>query len=400
MTTAEIMEADARYVMNTYRRTPMAPVRGLGTTVWDAEGREYLDFLGGIAVNALGHCHPRVVEAICDQARKLIHCSNLYYIEPQVKLARLLAENSFGDKVFFCNSGAEAIEGAIKLARRCSSLVHGPGRYEVISARNSFHGRTLAALAATGQTRYHEGFEPLPAGFTHVPFNDLDALQEAVTARTCAVLLEPVQGEGGIHPADPAYLQGVARVCRHNGLLLIFDEIQCGLGRTGRMFAYQHYGVEPDIMVLAKALGGGMAIGAVVARREVAEAFTPGTHASTFGGNPLACAAALAVMDVILSEDLPGRAAATGRYFAEKLASLRARFPGVVAVRGLGLMLGLELSRPGQEVVGECLRRGLLVNCTAERVIRFLPPLTVTAQEVDRAVGILAEALAEAGGRV
>ncbi|MGB9858965.1 MAG: aspartate aminotransferase family protein, partial [Moorellaceae bacterium] len=278
MTNAEIIALGEQYVMRTYGRYPIALVRGAGARVWDADGREYLDFVEGLAVNSLGHCHPRVVEAIREQAGKLLHVSNLYWIEPQVELAQMLVENSDLDKVFFCNSGAEANEAAIKLARKYAKLHKGEECYEIISMRRSFHGRTLAALAATGQEKFHRGFEPLPVGFRYVPFNDLEALREAINSRTCAVMLEPVQGEGGVYPADPDYLKAVRELCDKEGILLIFDEVQCGLGRTGYLFAYQYYGVEPDLMTLAKALAGGVPIGAMLAKEEVAAAFAPGDH--------------------------------------------------------------------------------------------------------------------------
>ena len=357
MNTKEIMELCERYLMRNVGRIPLAPVKGEGARLWDADGREYLDFVSGIAVNSLGHCHPAVVDAICRQAAKLIHCSNLYYIEQQARLAKLLVENSALDKVFFCNSGAEANEAAIKLARKYAKLKWGAEKFEIITALHSFHGRTLAAVTATGQPKYQKGFEPLPPGFKYVPYNDLDALEEAIGPATCAVLLEPVQGEGGVNVASRHYLEGVQMLCREHGALLIFDEVQTGLGRTGRFLAYQHFGVEPDILTLAKALGGGFPIGAMLAKEDIAAAFQPGDHASTFGGNPLACAAALAAMEEML--------------------------------------LGMELTIEGKEIVNGCLERGLLINCVNNNVLRFIPPLTITRDDIDRALAILDQVMAQ-----
>ncbi|HHW42511.1 MAG TPA: acetylornithine transaminase [Desulfotomaculum sp.] len=395
MTGAEIIQLTDQYVMHTYGRLPLALVRGEGARVWDADGKEYLDFVAGLAVCSLGHCHPAVVEAIAAQARTLIHVSNLYYIEPQARLARLLVEHSCGDRVFFCNSGAEANEAAIKLARKYGKLHGGPEKYEIITALQSFHGRTLAAITATAQPKYQQGFEPLPAGFKYVPFNDVEALSRAVDSRTCAVLLEPVQGEGGVHVATPAFLKTARDLCHRHGALLIFDEVQCGLGRTGKFLAYQHYGVEPDIFTLAKALGGGFPIGAMVAREEVAAAFKPGDHASTFGGNPLACAAGLAAMEYLLGEGVVENAARVGAYFQERLSELAHRFPFIREVRGRGLMLGVELSVAGKEIVDRCRERGLLINCVDGHILRFLPPLIITPADVDAAIAILSGVMGE-----
>lgn len=381
---------ESRYLMTTYGRPGPALVRGQGAYAWDADGKEYLDFITGLGVLALGHCHPAVVEAVCRQAGEMIHCSNLFHIENQARLAQALAEGTGMARAFFCNSGAEANEAAIKLARKHA----GAGRFRVISALNSFHGRTLATLAATGQTAHQAGFEPMPDGFDHVPFNDLAALEAAAGPQTCAVLLEPVQGEGGINPADPAYLAGVRQLCDRRGLVLIFDEVQCGLGRTGKLLAAEHFGVRPDIVTLAKALGGGFPIGAILATEQVAATFKPGDHASTFGGNPLACAAALVTLRV-LQDGVVEHAARMGEYFRRGLAELAGRRRQVVQVRGLGLMLAAELDRPGQAVVDACRDRGLLINCTAQRVLRFLPPLIIGEAEVGRALSVLDEVLAE-----
>jgi acetylornithine/N-succinyldiaminopimelate aminotransferase len=389
MNTKEIMDLGDQYLMRNVGRIPLAPVKGEGARLWDADGREYLDFVSGIAVNSLGHCHPAVVDAICRQAGTLIHCSNLYYIEQQARLARLLVENSALDKAFFCNSGAEANEAAIKLARKYAKLKEGAEKFEIITALHSFHGRTLATVTATGQPKYHKGFEPLPEGFKYVPFNDLAALEKAVGPATCAVLLEPVQGEGGVNVASRHYLEGVQMLCREHGALLIFDEVQTGLGRTGRFLAYQHFGVEPDILTLAKALGGGFPIGAMLAKEDIARAFQPGDHASTFGGNPLACAAALAAMEEMLLGGVVENAASTGAYLYEKLKGLGGKYPFVKEVRGLGLLLGMELNREGKDIVDGCLEQGLLINCVNNNVLRFIPPLTITPDDVDSAVAIL-----------
>lgn len=393
MNNQEILAMGQQYVMNTYGRLPMALVKGEGAWVWDAEGRQYLDFVSGLAVNSLGHAHPKVVAAITKQAQALLHCSNLYWIEPQVKLAKCLVENSCAAKAFFCNSGAEANEGAIKLARKYANQNYGPEKYEIITATNSFHGRTLATITATGQTKYQKGFAPLPEGFTYVAFNDLAALEKAIGPHTCAVLLEPVQGEGGVIPADPAYLTGVKRLCEEKGLLLIFDEVQSGLGRTGKFLAYQHYGVEPDIITLAKALGGGFPIGAMLAKDHVAQAFQPGDHASTFGGNPLASSAALAAMETLLMEGVLENTQVVGAYFKAKLTELIGQFSFVKEVRGMGLMLGLELTIEGKDIVARCLEQGLLINCTNVNVLRFLPPLIISQAEVDQALEILKKAI-------
>jgi predicted acetylornithine/succinylornithine family transaminase len=401
VTQDEIIAQADQYLMRTYGRFPLALVRGKGAYVWDAAGNRYLDFVAGLAVNALGHCHPRVVAAIRAQAGRLLHVSNLFHIEPQVQLARLLVENAALDRVFFCNSGAEAVEAAIKLARKYAKMRYGPERYEIITALNSFHGRTLAAITATGQPKYQQGFEPLPPGFRYVPFNDLAALREAVGEHTCAVMLEPVQGEGGVHVADTDYLRGVRALCDERGLLLILDEVQTGCGRTGRFFAHEHYGITPDIMALAKALGGGFPVGALLAREEVAAAFAPGDHASTFGGNPLACAAALAAVGTILEDGFLEQVNRTAGHFRLRLAQLQDRFPVVREVRGLGLLVGAELDAPvGRAVLERCRERGLLINCIGDSILRFIPPLVTTEKEVDAAVDILAAVLAaESGGK-
>lgn len=395
MPTEELRQDAERYLMNTYARSPISIVRGRGSRVYDLEGREYLDFVAGIAVNVLGHAHPDVVAAIQKQAQQLLHASNLYYTEPQVRLAQMLVDHSFAKKVFFCNSGAEANEAAIKLARRYAHQKHGPDRYEIITMRQSFHGRTMATLTATGQEKVQKGFEPLLPGFTYVPFNDLPSVEQALTSRTAAILLEPIQGEGGVHVADRRYLKGLRDLCRERDLLLIFDEIQTGMGRTGTLFAYEQLGVEPDVMTLAKGLGGGVPIGACLATDEAAAAFTPGSHASTFGGNPLTCAAALAVLRVLLEGRVLEQSRRMGDYLAKGLQDFKERLPIVKDVRGLGLLQGMELSVDGKQVVTDCLARGLLINCTMDRVLRFVPPLIITQHEIDRLLDTLSQVLSK-----
>jgi predicted acetylornithine/succinylornithine family transaminase len=388
-----IREAE-QYLMNTYRRQPVVFYKGRGTRLYDLEGKEYLDFVSGVAVNNLGHCHPNVTVAFQKQAQRLVHVSNLYYNEPQVRLARLLVRNSFADKVFFSNSGAEANEAALKLARKYAQDHHGPQRYEIICMERSFHGRTLATLSATGQTKYQKGFEPLLPGFVHVPFNDLKAVERAVGGKTAAVLVEPIQAEGGVGMPDDGYLPGLRKLCDEKGLLLIFDEVQTGIGRTGRLFAYEHWGAEPDIMTLAKGLGSGIPIGATLARESVAAAFVPGSHASTFGGNPLACSAAAATIEVLLEEGfLMDNCRRMSDYFMQRLRTLQQKHPVIKDVRGKGLLVGMELSIEGQPIVEDCLERGLLINCTMDRVLRFVPPLIVMKEEIDQLIAQLDEVL-------
>jgi predicted acetylornithine/succinylornithine family transaminase len=393
MNNRDVAKLTDKYVAQTYARYPMALVRGKGARVWDADGKEYLDFLAGIAVNSLGHCHPAVVRAIQQQARKLLHVSNLYHIQPQSELARELCRNSFADRVFFCNSGAEANEAAIKLARRYGGE-HLGGRYEILSAQNSFHGRTLATLTATGQEKVRAGYDPLPAGFRQIPFNDLGAAQDAIDAeKTAGILVEPIQAEGGVVVADEYYLHGLRELCDRRGLLLIFDEVQTGMGRTGKLFGYEHFGVVPDIMTLAKALGGGLPLGAMLAREDVAKSFKPGSHASTFGGNPVACNAGLAVLNMLLKGGVLKNCAKMSKLFVNGFERLRGRVPFVRGVRGKGLLLGLELDIDGTKIVDECMQEGLLLNCTASKVLRFVPPLTITAKEVERGLAILERVL-------
>ncbi len=396
MNNQEIIEAAGQVLMPTYARFPLALVRGEGTRVWDADGRVYLDFLSGIAVCALGHCHPALVAAIRQQAGTLLHVSNLYHIEPQVRLARLLVEQTFADKAFFCNSGAEANEAAIKLARKWQKDQGHRDRVEIVSAQQSFHGRTLATLTATGQDKVKVGFDPLPTGFYTVPYNDTAALAAAVGEHTAAVLLEPIQGEGGVRVPTPGYLQAAREICDRAGALLIFDEVQTGIGRTGTFLGCDHEGVAPDICTLAKGLGGGVAIGACLATDVVAASFGPGTHASTFGGNPLATAAACAVVQTLLDEGVLARCRETGAYFLERLEALASTSPAVAAVRGRGLLIGVELAggRTAGPLVGELLDRGFLAGTAGAEVLRFAPPLTVARSEIDALLTALGELLA------
>ncbi|SPQ00406.1 Acetylornithine aminotransferase [Candidatus Sulfobium mesophilum] len=395
MDAKKLLEESSQYLMNTYNRFPIVLRKGRGMKVWSSDGKEYLDFVGGIAVNCLGHCHPKVVVAIQKQAQRLIHVSNYYHIEPQIKLAKLLVENSFADKAFFCNSGAEANEAAIKLARRYFREHVGVNRFEIITAINSFHGRTIATLSATGQAKFKAGFEPLVPGFKHVDFDDIDAVDRAITKETCAVLMEPIQGEGGVKIPDPDYLRDLREVCDRHGILLILDEVQTGMGRTGKLFAYEHFGIKPDIVTLAKGLGGGVPIGAMLATDKVASGFQPGTHASTFGGNPLVCAAAVVTLEVLIEDGfILDQCRRMGKYFKKRLEEMKKEFPSVIAdVRGMGLLIGMELIRDGAPIVKTCMDRGLLINCTAGNILRFMPPLIVTEKEIDHLIDVLEQTL-------
>lgn len=389
MDTQDLMQESRAHICQTYNRFNLAILSGSGCNLWDQEGRQYLDFVAGIAVCNLGHCPPELARVLYEQAQQLVHVSNLYYTEPQAKLAGDLTSVCFADKVFFGNSGAEANEAAIKLARKYSRQRYGPGRYGIITMKDSFHGRTLATLSATGQLKVQEGFEPLVDGFRYVDFDDLDAVAEAIDETICAVLVEPIQGEGGVRIPKANYLAGLRELCSKHDLLLIYDEIQVGMGRTGRLFSHQHEGVAPDIMTLAKALANGVPIGAMLASSEVAEAFTPGSHASTFGGTPLVTAVAIEVLRQISRQSFLDRVQVVGDYFREQLLSLHQKYSFVREVRGRGLILGMELDFPGGEIVIQCQERGVLINCTAEKVLRFLPPLIVTSEEVDRLIETL-----------
>ena len=380
---SDIIQKAEAVIAKTYKRFPVVFERGEACTLWDTEGHAYTDFVSGIAVCNLGHAHPRVSRALSLQADTLYHTSNLYYTVPQIELASWLVENSFADRVFFCNSGAEANEAAIKLARKYFKEKGDNERYRIIAMEKSFHGRTMAALSATGQDKIKQGFDPILEGFDFVPFNDPDALLDKIGPSTCAVLLEPVQGEGGVRCPDPGYLAEVRRICDQSGALLIFDEIQTGIGRTGKLFAYEHSGIVPDIMTLAKALANGLPIGAMLAKGHVAEAFGPGSHASTFGGTPVITAASLETLKVLSEEKIIDYCFEIGEYFKTKLLWLKERHESIVDVRGLGLLLGMEIKMPGESFVTGCLRKGFLINCVQENVLRFVPPLIIQKDDID-----------------
>ncbi|HON90586.1 MAG TPA: aspartate aminotransferase family protein [Sedimentisphaerales bacterium] len=392
MKTQETIDLFKKYVIANYGRLPRVMVKGEGCYMWDADGNKVLDMFPGWAVSGIGHCHPKVVEAIRKQAGELIHVDNTFYSEPQGRLAQMLSERGFGGKCFFCNSGAEANEGALKLARLYTSKQK---KYKFITCEGSFHGRTFAAVTATAQPKYHEGFLPLLPGFVYIPFNDVAALEAAFTDEVAAVLVEPIQGEGGINVATGEFLGAIRRLCDEKGAVMILDEVQTGMGRTGKWFGYQHYDVEPDIMTMAKALGGGVAIGGMMARAEIAECLVPGKHASTFGGNCLACAAGIATIEAIEEEHLLPRAVEMGRYAQDRLRALKDKYPVIDHVRGIGLMIGIQLTRPGAQIVAKCLEKGLRINCTHDTVIRFMPAMIVTKEQIDEAVGIFESVLAE-----
>jgi acetylornithine/N-succinyldiaminopimelate aminotransferase len=387
------IERSNKAIMNTYGRQPLVLVKGEGCRVWDDTGKEYLDFVAGLAVCNLGHAHQEIAKAAASQLTQLVHVSNIYYTTPMVELAEALVELSFADRVFFANSGAEVNEGAIKLARRYSRERFGEGRHRIISMDNSFHGRTFGALSATGQSKFWQGFEPLLPGFVFVPFNDLDAVAKAIDETVCAVMLEPVQGEGGVNLPSPVYFKGLRQLCNEKGLLLILDEIQAGLGRTGKLFAYENFGITPDIMTLAKGLANGLPMGALLATKDVAAAFVPGTHASTFGAGPVVAAAAKTAISLLSRSEFLAKVREQGEFLQGKLTALKNQLPVIKEVRGLGLMWGIELNQEGADVVTACRERGLLVNCTQGNVIRLLPPLVVTNQELDAGLDILRESL-------
>jgi len=391
--TAEIMERADRVIANTYKRFPVVLSKGHECTLYDDEGGSYTDFVAGIAVCNLGHAHPAIARALAAQAQTLWHVSNLYYTLPQVDLASWLVDNSFADKVFFCNSGAEANEAAIKLARKYYKERGENQRFRIIAMEQSFHGRTMAALSATGQDKIKKGFDPVLGGFEFVPFNDAAALRAKMQQDICAVMLEPIQGEGGVRCPDDDYLKAVRQICDEFGALLIFDEIQTGMGRTGRLFAYEHFGVEPDIMTLAKALANGLPIGAMLAKEQVAAAFGPGAHGSTFGGTPLVAAAALEVCKTLTTGRVIEQGRETAAYFREKLDELKTRHDAVVDVRGLGLLLGMRLKFKAESMVGQCMQRGFLINCIQENILRFVPPLVIKKEEIDALVACLDDLL-------
>ncbi|MFC1837174.1 aspartate aminotransferase family protein [Thermodesulfobacteriota bacterium] len=390
------IERSNKVFIGTYNRFPTVLVKGNGCRLEDAEGKEYIDFLAGIAVCSLGHCHPEVTRAICDQAGRLLHVSNLFHTQPQTELAEILVRNSFGERIFFGNSGAEANEAAIKLARKHS----GKNRFEIISLSGSFHGRTLATVAATGQPKFHDGFEPLPAGFLHAEFGDIKELEKLVSPQTCAILCEPLQGESGVRPLGRDYLQKIRQLCDDNGLLLIFDEVQTGIGRTGSLFAYEQLGIVPDILTSAKALANGLPIGAMLTTERIAESFSVGSHASTFGGNPVAAAAAVATLKVMLADGFLDAVKSKGNYLAEKLADLAAAYPQFASgQRGLGLIQGLVLTKAGiekgQEIVQKLFERGVLINFAGNEALRFIPPLIVSREEIDILIKELSQLLSE-----
>ncbi len=395
MNKQDVFAIDKAHYMPVFARYPMVISHGEGAYVTDTDGNRYLDFFAGIAVNALGHAHPNLVKAVAEQAAKVIHCSNLYYTEVQAQLIEKLAALSGLDKVFLANSGAEANEGALKLARKYGKTI-ADDKYEIITANHCFHGRTLMTLTATAQPKYQAGYEPLPQGFTYIDYNDIAALENAISDKTCAVVLEPIQGEGGVNvPADD-YLQKVRALCDKHGALLIFDEVQTGIGRTGKMFAYEHFGIKPDIVTLAKGLAGGVPIGAFLATDKVASAFHPGDHGSTFGGNPLACAASKAVLDTILEDNLLDNVNEVGAYLMDAIRALGEKYPTIIrSVRGKGFMVGIELTREGRGIVEACLAEKLIINCTAGNVLRLVPSLTIGKQQVDEMITILDAVLAK-----
>jgi acetylornithine aminotransferase/acetylornithine/N-succinyldiaminopimelate aminotransferase len=396
MDTKTLMEWSAKYHTPNYGRTPLVLVRGEGTRVWDSDGKEYLDFTTGIAVTGLGHCHPVITGAIREAAATLLHVSNIFHNAPQVHLAKLLVEHSFADRVFFCNSGAEANEAALKVVRKYAKERLATDRYEVIATNNSFHGRTLATVSATGQPKYHHGFEPMMPGFKHVPYNDLKAMERALDSRTAAILVEPIQGEGGVNIPDDGYLRGLRKLCDDSGALLVFDEVQTGVGRTGKLWAYEHSGVEPDVMTLAKALANGIPIGAMLCREHVATALTAGSHGSTFAGSAFVTSVALATLTTVIGDKLPERAADRGRELAEGLRAMQRSQPTIKEVRGRGLLIGIELTKPAGPVMDACREAGLLVLTAGEKVVRLAPPLIVESGECKRALDILGTAIGTA----
>ena len=391
--TAELMAQADQVMARTYTRFPLVLTSGVGSTLFDSSGRSYLDFVAGIAVCNLGHAHPKLKRTLAEQAGSLWHVSNLYYTAPQIELADLLVKHSFADRVFFGNSGAEANEAAIKLARRYFNERNEAGRFRIITMEQSFHGRTMATLSATGQDKIKKGFDPVLDGFDTVPFNDATALRSKISSNTCAVLLEPVQGEGGVRCPDANYLKAVREICDETGVLLIFDEIQTGMGRTGRLFAYEHFEIEPDVMTLAKALANGLPIGAMLAREEIAAAFNAGSHASTFGGTPIVTSVAAQVCRMLVDEGVLENASAMGQYFKDGLLDLKARHAVVEDVRGIGLLLGIKLNIEGASLVKECMQRGFLINCIQDNILRFVPPLIITQEEIDRLLQCLDEVL-------
>ncbi len=394
--TTEIMKRADQVMAATYKRFPIVFEKGSGCKLWDTQGRVYTDFVAGIAVCNLGHAHPRIHEAVSLQSETLLHVSNLYYTLPQVELAAWLVENSFADRVFFGNSGAEANEAAIKLARRYFTERNEAHRFRIITMERSFHGRTMGTLSATGQEKIRKGFDPVLEGFDFVPFNDAEALRSTIGPSTCAVMLEPIQGEGGVRCPDKNYLKTVRQICDDSGILMIFDEIQTGMGRTGHLFAYQNFGVEPDIMTLAKALANGLPIGAMLAKEQIAAAFGPGSHASTFGGTPIVTAAALEVCKILAEDKIIENGNKVGVYFKDRLYELKDQHAIIEDVRGLGLLLGMKLKIDGAPVVAKCMEKGILINCIQDNILRFIPPLVISEDEIDELIECLDTILTEA----
>ncbi len=389
MNTKEIMDMDNEYVMHTYGRQPLALVKGEGSVVWDVDGNSYIDCVAGIAVNNVGHANPKVAEAISNQAKKLIHISNLYYSEEQVTLAKLLSNVSVHEKSFFCNSGAEANEGAIKLARKHT------GKGEIIAMNNSFHGRTITTITATGQPKYQKGFGPLTPGFKHVDYNNVEAVEKAISTDTAAVLVEPIQGEGGVIMPSSNYLKNLKELCLDKEILLIFDEVQTGFGRTGEMFASQTFGVTPDISTFAKAIAGGFPMGVVMSNNDISDTFVPGDHAATFGGSPLACVAAKASINYILDENLLQKSKENGIYFRKKLEIIKDNYSVIKDVRGKGLMIGMEMSSECGNLVDELRNKGIIINCAAGNVLRFVPPLVITKNQIDSVIAVLEDVISD-----
>lgn len=395
MNNEEIMVLGQKYLMNNYKRFPLAPVKGEGSKVWDADGKEYIDFVMGLAVNSLGHSNKDITQVMCQQGEKILHTSNLYWVEPQAKLAKKLVDNSVFDKAFFANSGAEANEAAIKLARKYSMSKYGENRYEIITLEKSFHGRTMATLTATGQEKVQKGFAPLVEGFKYVALNDFQALEKTVSEKTAAIMIELVQGEGGVNAVEKDYVEKIEKLCKSKDILLIIDEIQTGISRTGKLFAYENYGITPDIMTLAKALGNGAAIGAMLAVDSVAEAFQPGDHGTTFGGNFLATSIGNKVMDIMLEEKIWEKAEKMGSYMMDQLNALKADFPSIVEVRGLGLLIGVEIEGESMPVVEKAIENGLLLSAAGPNVVRFLPALNVDKETVDKGLEIFKKTLGD-----
>lgn len=397
-TTDELIETAEQNLPMNYGKRHIVMERASGSYIWDTDGNKYIDFLCGIGVNNLGHCPEPVVKAVTEQAQKLMHCSNLYLIPSQINLAAMLCDNSFADRTFFCNSGAEANEAAIKTARRYSKMTFNTDdRFQIVTMKNSFHGRTMATLTATGQDKVQKSFEPLLDGFVYAEFNNFESIVGLVTDRTCAIMLEPIQGEGGVIAADPGFLKKLREFCTLNKILLIFDEVQCGMGRSGALFTYEKYQLEPDIMTLAKGLGNGFPIGAMLTKAEIADVLTPGSHGTTFGGNPMGCAAGYATLSYMLNENIPQQAEQKSRYLRSKLLEKLENLPNFAGLSGMGMMIGVQLTHHGIDVMKSCVKKGLLVNCTANTVIRLLPPLNVSTDDCDIAVEIIAQSVKEAG---